>query len=207
MNDLQLSNSMLTVDDMWGVLNKEENTWGVPGYEAPKKQFDFKKIKSEREMHQLNLDVWAKKKHYPKPKESLDRDGKVIIPKKKNFIDEAIAVSKGNYSKEKHDQYIEYLQNRGKPTDFENPQQVIKINKDKDQAKFYRHPRSTYLDELIKNEKKSFAVFPHMEAIVEELKEKIKRDEETAKERQKEKEKGVKGTVRWVYLFLISVIL
>lgn len=166
--------NLMTADDMWNVMNSGgSGSWGIDGYESPKIYFDFKKQKLDREKYQLNQAVWAKKQHYPKPKEYLDKDGNKIIPQKKNFIDEHIQWANSNFSKPKFDAYVEMLKEKGKS--LEEIEGIKKLAeekvKDKSKAKIYKHDRSTYIDDIMKRENKMHTVPIDLQEIVEKAKE------------------------------------
>lgn len=159
---------------MWSVVNKEANTFGIQGYEAAKKYIDHKKIKIENEAAELNLDVWAGKKHYPKPKLNLDAEGKPIIPTKINYIDEHLKQVNANFSQKKFDAFVEALKEKGKTLEDVERIKIMDqaVIKDPNKAKFYKHDRKTYLADIIDDEKKKLVIPEGFAEIVEKIKEK-----------------------------------
>lgn len=97
----------ISAEDMWNCLNKSSALNGIAGYVTPQIYFDARKIKSDRENFELNLQVWSKKALYPTPLLRNDKDGNPIIPKRKTFIDDEISREKGYFSPEKAEKYQE----------------------------------------------------------------------------------------------------
>ena len=77
----------MDIREMWSLTNREENSWGIEGYEVPKKYNDAKKQILDRKNFEENLKVWSKKGHYEK-KQKLDKEGNPIVLKRPNYLDE-----------------------------------------------------------------------------------------------------------------------
>ncbi len=93
--DINIPNSnKLPIDNLWNVAKGDAGNWGIEGYEVPQEYFDH--IKSKR-----GKELWDKlnsKKltvNWP-PKLNKDDKDRVIWPKRPNFIDEVIYISKIN---------------------------------------------------------------------------------------------------------------
>ncbi len=115
--------------------------------------------------------VWKGKQLYPKPKEILDKDGKVIPPKRPNYFEEVQKAQSFGYSKEKEDAIKEKYSSKNRAYQFD-PEKV-EVIKEKEKAKFYRSDRVTYFEMLVKHGKKSYEHYPHMEQIIEKTMEEI----------------------------------
>ena len=79
---------IMDIGEMWALTNREDNNWGVEGYEVPKKHNDAKKQIWDRKVLEDNLKVWAKKGHYDKKPPKVDKDGNPVIVKRPNYLDE-----------------------------------------------------------------------------------------------------------------------
>jgi hypothetical protein len=178
MDSLNTAHTIMPIDDMFSIINKEiNNNWGVVGYDPHKEYFDYKKQKLDRETLNLHQAVWAKKQHYPPAKLPKDENGKVILPKRENFIDETIKMYNSNFSKKKFDEYVEALKDKGKTLEevegIKRPHEIL--NKDKAKAKIYKHDRNTYIDEIVNEENKKKKITPEFEEIISKAKEKQSR--------------------------------
>ena len=78
---------LMDIGEMWSLTNREDNNWGVEGYEVPKKYSDAKKQIWDRKVYEENLKVWSKKGHYEK-KTKVDKEGNPIVLKRPNYLDE-----------------------------------------------------------------------------------------------------------------------
>ncbi len=162
----------LTADDMWTLMNKKENNnFGIAGYESPKIYFDHKRKKTDRENWEMHSKVWDQKDHYPKLKLPVDKDGKEILPKRPSFIEEIIKSKKANFSQEKFDKFVEKLKEKGtsieefegiKPKKSEEPKEVKRSYKD----------RTTIIAEIFKEENKKHEFPPNLQEVVDKVKEK-----------------------------------
>ena len=166
---------MISPQEMWAVMNTDGNpNWGIPGYESPKIYFDHVKQKKDRAIYEMHGEVWNNRGHYPKPKFSLDKDGKEIIPQKLNFIDECIKQSNSCFSKSKFDNYVNFIKDKKGKT-LDEVEGIIKpkveLNKDQKKAKIYRHDRSTTIDEIFINEKKKTTYAPLVQELIDKTKE------------------------------------
>lgn len=173
--DKNLGGHSLSIQDMWNVVNTDGNVnWGVAGYEAPKKSFDFRKQKSDRENWEMHKVVWAQKGHYPKPKLPVDANGKIILPNRVSVIDEHVKIANSNFSQKKFDSYVEFLKDKKGKT-LEEVEGVKKIEEkpinDKSKAKIYKHDRSTFLADIFKNELKANNYPSRIQELVEKTKE------------------------------------
>ena len=86
MNEMNQAKS-LDIGEMWSLTNREENNWGIEGYEAVKKYSDARKQIRDRKVLEDNLKVWAKKGHYDK-KPLVDKDNNPIVLKRPNYLDD-----------------------------------------------------------------------------------------------------------------------
>jgi hypothetical protein len=167
--------SGITPEEMWTAINPESNpNWGIAGYESPKIYFDHRKEKKDREIFEMHTEVWSKRAHYPKGKENLDKDGKVILPQKTNFIDDCIKQSKSCFSKEKFDNFVNNLRDKkGKTLEEIEGIKVAEppINKDPKKAKLYRQERSTYIADIFSNELKKSNHPPNIQELIDKTKE------------------------------------
>jgi hypothetical protein len=77
----------MDIAEMWSLINREENNWGIEGYEVSKKYNDAKKQIWDRKVLEENLKVWSKKGHYEK-KQKVDKEGNPIVLKRPNYLDE-----------------------------------------------------------------------------------------------------------------------
>ncbi len=165
-------NPNYNMDNLWDIISSDNsNAFGLQGYICPPLTLDLKKIKEDREGFLFMEKVWKGKALYPKRKEVLDKDGKPVPVKRPNFFEDVERSKNFGYSKEKEDQIREKYSSKNRSYDID-PEKV-EIIKDKNKAKFYRYDRITYFDMLMKNSKKSFQQYPHMEQILEKVKEHI----------------------------------
>lgn len=74
---------------MWSLTNREDNNWGIEGYEIHKKYVDARKQIEDRKIYDQNMKVWSKKGHYDK-QQKVDDKGNPIIPKRPNYLDEVL---------------------------------------------------------------------------------------------------------------------
>ena len=190
-----MRSSRISPDELWNLVSGEgNNNFGVVGYESPKIYFDHSKVKKDREIFDLNLKVWARKEHYPKPKVAVDKDNNPIIPQRPNYIDDLIKRSKANFSKEKFDKYVEYLQSKGKSLEeIEGGKTGNKEEKKEKKPTIYTHDRSTYINEIFKNEVKKSNVPAEFQTVIDGVKEKHEKYKSPFKnetERMLEKYKG-----------------
>jgi hypothetical protein len=146
--------------------------YGIPGYNIPRIEMNCAKNKKDKEYFEFLEKVWNGKQKYPSKKENLDKDGKQIPLKRPNFFDELFKSLDFGYSKTKETDLKEMYLRKGRPYSIEPNK--IKVNKEKNKAKFYNHDRITYFESLVNECKKGEKIYPHMENIIEKAKEKIK---------------------------------
>lgn len=166
------TNQNYNMDNLWNIISSDNSgQFGIAGYVVPPRTVDCQKIKKDRDQLEFMEKVWKGKERYPKPKEILDKEGKVIPAKRPNFFEEMQKALNFGYSKEKEDAIKEKYSSKNR--EYQVDPEKIQIIKDKDKAKFYRYDRITYFDMLVKNGKKSYEHYPHMEQIIEKAKEEI----------------------------------
>lgn len=173
---MDYSSNHMSVDDMWNLVNMKENSnFGIPGYDPQKVYFDPIKNKYDRETWEMHSKVWSHKDSYPKMKLPVDKDGKEIIPKRPNFIEEHIKSSKANFSQEKYDKFIEKLKEKG--TSLEELE-GIRVSKKKEEPKSVKKTfkeRCTIIAEIINNEKKTLKYTEKIQELVDKTKERHQR--------------------------------
>jgi len=151
----------ISVDEMWSLTNREEKNWGIEGYEIHKNYFDYKKTVKDKERDALNEKVWSRRAHYPKPAVKLDKEGKPIVVKRPNYLDEVIKIANSFFSKEKNEKLTEELKDKS-----------LKPYEKKKKEDVKRAPRVLFTDWMIKNEKKKNE--PNKEKDLTAILEKIK---------------------------------
>ena len=150
---------IMSVPEMWSLVKGENSNWGIEGYEAPKKYFDYKQVKNLKEAALNNV----------KPKWPLkDVDGNVIVTKRPNYLDEVIKWSNSYYDKEKAEKILE---EKGKSM------KIKEKGTDKNATKMYKHDRDYYIDHIIRDEKKKQIYYPEKEDMVNEIAEKVKKEQ------------------------------
>jgi hypothetical protein len=171
---------------MWKLTNREDNAWGIEGYEAPKKYTDAKRQILDRKVYEDNLKVWSKKGHYEK-KVLQDKDGNPIIPKRPNYLDEVVKLAKSFYDEKRAQEILE------KKTP-EEPKKDEK-SKDKKQCKMYKNERMLYTDWLILFEKNK--IKPRLEEIkdLDKIMDKVNAKKLSDVEKAKEKYGTKKGSL------------
>lgn len=172
-----LNSYSLNLHDMWNLYSKEEsNLFGLPGYQVPKIYFDPKKQKYDREMEQLHHLVWKGKDHYPSPKFEKDSNGKDILPKRPNYMDELLKFNKSNFSQKKYDEYIEKLKSKGLTIEEIEGTKQRKKSGEKDNPNknsfFFKVERKTYLDDIVRSGIKKNQISPEMKELITKVKEK-----------------------------------
>lgn len=145
---------------------------GIQGYNIPRIEMDCAKRRKDLDYFDFLEKVWKGKEKYPKAKENLDKDGKIVPPKRPNYFDDLFKSMNFGYSKSKENDLKEMYERKGRPYSIEPNK--IKINKDRNKAKFYNHDRITYFESLVKAVNKEGQFYPHMEQILEKVKESIK---------------------------------
>ena len=159
---------------------------GVAGYRVPKNHTNCAKQRKDRDHFEFMEKVWKGKKAYPRPKENFDKDGKVILPKRPNYFNELFRSVDFGYSKEKENALKEIYERKNRPMSIDPNK--LKIIKEKDKAKIYRHDRITYFEGLTLDIKKSKVIYPHMEKIIEKAKENMKKNPKKPSESETTKE-------------------
>jgi len=147
----------MDIGEMWKLTNREENNWGIEGYEAPKKYNDARQQVWERRIYEENQKVWAKKGHYEK-KQMVDKDGNPIVLKRPNYLDEVTKWATSYYNKVRADDILER-----KPDLLKTGKKEEKPSKEKSACKMYKSGRMLYTDWLILFEKNKTA--PRLEEI------------------------------------------
>jgi len=168
----------LNLNEMWNLETREDSKiFGVPGYNIPKKYFDPIKHKSDRESEALNELVWKGNEHYPSPKLQKDNNGNEILPKRPNFIDEILKFNKSNFSQKTFDAYVEKLQNKGLTLQELEGTKISKINEKSPEvnSSFFKIDRKTYIDEIIREEKKKVQFSPEMNEIISKVNDRHKK--------------------------------
>jgi hypothetical protein len=145
---------------------------GIQGYLVPKLSINCAKERQDKEQFKYMEKVWKGKEKYPKVKENFDKDGKLIPLKRPNFFDEIFKSLNFGYSKSKETELKEKYESKSRPFSIDHDK-VVYI-KDKNKAKYYKHDRITYFESLGIAVKKEAEIYPHMEAIIEKAKDKIK---------------------------------
>jgi hypothetical protein len=165
----------LNLNEMWNLATREDRKiFGVPGYNIPKKYFDPLKQKFDRESKTLHELVWKGKEHYPSPKLQKDNNGNEILPKRPNFIDELIKLNKSNFSQKTFDAYVEKLQNKGLTLQELEGTKISKKSPEKSpdaNSSFFKKDRRTYIDEIIREEKKKVQFSPEMNEMISKVNE------------------------------------
>lgn len=147
---------------------------GIQGYMVPKlsSSINCAKQSKDRESLQFMEKVWKGKERYPKVKENFDKDGKLIPIQRPNYFDDIFKSINFGYSKTKETELKEKYDAKSRP--FSIDRDRIVYIKDKNKAKYYKHDRITYFESLGNIVKKEQQIYPHMEAIIEKTKEKVK---------------------------------
>jgi hypothetical protein len=153
-NNLNFSNDYITE------YNDINSGFGIAGYCAPKIYFDHVKAKKDREFWELNQKVIKGKKKCPKPNYSTDKDGKILIPKRENFIDDVIKIARSYYSKEKADKALAKIKKSNTNKSFS---QISNL---------YKHDRITHSSQVMFDENKKFKSNDFMDNIINKAKDK-----------------------------------
>lgn len=166
------TNQNYNMDNLWDIISSDNSgQFGIAGYVVPPRSVDCQKQKKDREQLEFMGKVWKGKQLYPKPKEILDKEGKVIPPKRPNYFEELQKAQNFGYSKEKEDVIKEKYSSKNRA--YQVDPERLEVIKEKEKAKFYRFDRVTYFEMLVKQGKKSYEHYPHMEQIIEKTKEEI----------------------------------
>lgn len=161
----------INMEKMWEDYTNEGI--GVQGYNVPKIQINCAKEKKDKENFEFMEKVWKGKQLYPKAKENYDKDGKLIPVKRPNYFDNLFKSINFGYSKAKENELKELYERKNRPMSID-PNKLV-IIKDKNKAKYYKHDRITYFESLIKDMKKNREIHPHMESIIEKVKDDLKK--------------------------------
>lgn len=167
-NNSQSNNlpQLMSVPEMWSLVKGEDHNWGIEGYEAPRKYFDYNKVKYWKEFKENSKKVkWPLK----------DAEGNVIVTKRPNYLDEVMKWANSYYNKEKAEEIIEKLTAKGQTIEFKPKPQ------DKKLTKLYKHNRHFYIDDIIRNEKNKLVYYPDKEDDLIALAEKIKEQDKEKK--------------------------
>ena len=167
------SNQNYNMDNLWDMISSDNQQFGIAGYVVPPRNVDCLKSKKDKEQLEFMEKIWKGKQLYPKPKEILDKDGKIIPAKRPNYFEELQKSKNFGYSKEKEEALKELYKNKNRP--FNVDPDKLEIIKEKEKAKIYRYDRITYFDSLVRNGKKSYEHYPHMEQIVQKTKEEMEK--------------------------------
>lgn len=154
----------ISVNEMWSLTNREEKNWGIEGYEIHKNYYDSVLEKNTRMRNEKNEKVWAKREHYDKKPVPVDKDGKPIILKRPNYLDEVIKVANSFYNKEKAEKLTEELKDKSLKPLAPKKIEVVK-----------RAPRELFTDTMIKQQKKN--IEPQKDKDLTVILEKIKKHE------------------------------
>jgi len=132
----------------------------------------------------MNEKVWARRGHYDKIPPKLDKDGKPIVLKRPNYLDEVVKIAMSFDNKEKREKLTEDLKDKSLKPYKRKPNEVVK-----------RAPRILFTEEMIKNMKKNNE--PNKEKDLTTILEKIKAHEKAQQklpiEKVKEKYAGKTG--------------
>lgn len=135
----------LTKDDMWKLTNNQVDI-GIEGYVVPSLCKIPKKVKEQFK--------------------KVDEDGKVILPKRPNFLDDVYKWANSYYDKEKAEKVIEDLAAKDRTLEYKPKpkEQIVKsITK-----------RVFFADQIIREEKRNHEYLEDKLEIIEEIKEKTK---------------------------------
>ena len=177
-------NHPISVDEMWSLTNREEKNWGIEGYEIHKTYFDHAQQKRTNARNTMNEKVWARRGHYDKIPPKLDKDGKPIILKRPNYLDEVIRIANSFFDKVRSDKLTEDLKDKSlKPYSRKRKEDVK------------RAPRELFTETMIKAMKKNNEPQKDKDltAILEKIKEHEKKKQVLPMELTKQKYAGDKG--------------
>jgi hypothetical protein len=173
-----LPRTKLTIEDMWMLNeNRENNT-----LETPRKYFDHIRSKKQGEYTQRLEKALKEGTVSSKPIYKTDKNGKAVIPKRLNYLDDAVKLANSYYSPEKAKLVLE----KGKKSHSKDLKPLNMPNV------LYRSNRETYIDKVFRQAR-------HEEKLSEQLKEKVEKTVDklkrypplTEEEKLKKSTKGV----------------
>jgi hypothetical protein len=141
-------NSKLTVDEMWGLVKKQDD-WGVEGYEVPVNPMDFKQVKWLNERKKI---LEEHKRVWPPKDWPVDADKKPIKPKRPNYLDQVYKWSNSFCDPKKRDELMKTVKSL-------QPKQKdkIEINK-RDEFLKYEEEKLKFREDRLKEEQNQAAL-------------------------------------------------
>lgn len=157
----------LKPQEMWKMRNRELDG-GIEGYKVPKEEWDVAAIKWKK----LRGDILKNPKAHRKDPKIDEETGKVILPKRPNFLDDLFKWSNSYYNKTKAEEILE-----DKGPDFNKPQPPKKIK----EIKIEYPKRKFFTDLLIRDQKKNYEQpqWDGREEAIDNVKEKIEEHEKS----------------------------
>ena len=113
----------ITPEEMWTATKGDTKSWGIEGYEVPKKHFDYNQVKwyqKREEILKKHKRIWPPD-DWPKDKETE----KPVPPLRKNYIDDVIKLAKSFNDPVKSEEIKSSLESRGT---FKMPEPKKPIN-------------------------------------------------------------------------------
>ena len=101
----------ITPEEMWSCMHGSSETWGIEGYEVPKKYYDYHQVKWYQEREKIlnqHKRVWPPE-DWPKDKEN----DKKIPPKRPNFLDAYIKWANSFNDPKRSEEVKQNLESRG----------------------------------------------------------------------------------------------
>lgn len=121
---LQKKNPSLTINEMWGLVRKQEN-WGIEGYAVPSYYPDAtKQAIRDRERNEKND---KHKREWPPKDWPVNENKKPIPPKRPNYLDQVNKWANSFYDPVKRVELIKTLNERTHPYD-EKPKEEMQKN-------------------------------------------------------------------------------
>jgi hypothetical protein len=151
----------MDMHDMWNTI-KGQNAFGIEGYEIPRHYADPRKEMEKRNLAEIAKDALRHPKKYFPPR----KNDEVIVFKRPNYLDDVYKLANSYYDKEKAEATLEKIN--------EKNQAMGNGEGNKPIPKLYKHDRDSYIDHIIKNEKKKYDVYNFREDAIEETKDKVK---------------------------------
>ena len=101
----------ITPEEMWSCMHGSSETWGIEGYEVPKKYYDYHQVKWYQEREKIlnqHKRVWPPE-DWPKDKEN----DKKVPPKRPNFLDAYIKWANSFNDPKRSEEVKQNLESRG----------------------------------------------------------------------------------------------
>jgi hypothetical protein len=169
----------LSIENVWDIKNYDKDNGIGRSYKVPPVNIDCKKKAEDRERMELFDKFLKGKAKLPQRRQNLDKEGKLIIPKRPNFYEDQANLNDYGYDKVEEekikDRYAQYKRKFIINSDILNK---VKIVKEKNKSPLYKNEKDHYINEIENSEKKKNIYYPHMEVKIKKIKDVIEKDNE-----------------------------